>query len=230
MISDDEMDNEMDNEMDDGPEESEDFDNDVEDLANADNADQDDEGENVDILPEPIVLTPEEQLSELKDQLLRALAETQNVRRRADRERADASKYAVANFARDMLTVADNLRRTIESAKPSDDSPGETADQAFLEGVEMTERDLLASLERHGIKQISPMGVKFDHNFHQAMFEVATTDQDPGIVVQVMQKGFVIGDRLLRPAMVGVAKAPAKPGQDANNPDGESGRSLDAEA
>jgi molecular chaperone GrpE len=217
-----------DDEMDDGSEESEDFDDDIEDLT--DNGEDDDDGEDdVDIAPEPIVLSPEEQVSSLKDQLLRALAETQNVRRRADREKADASKYAVTNFARDMLTVADNLRRTLESAKPSD-TPADGSDQAFLEGVEMTERDLLASLDRHGIKQVSPMGEKFDHNFHQAMFEVETADQDPGVVVQVIQEGFVIGDRLLRPAMVGVAKAPASTDQEPGDPDGESGGNLDTEA
>ena len=197
----------------------------------------------------------------MKDQLLRAMAETQNVRRRADRDRADASKYAVTNFARDMLTVADNLRRTIDSAKAdsaADAAKGESAadaakpasaadaamDQsealagaeasaarALLDGVEMTERDLLASLERHGIKVVSPMGETFDHNLHQAMFEVETTAQEPGVIVQVIQDGFVIGDRLLRPAMVGIAKAPAAGlGVEAGDPDGESGGNLDTEA
>jgi molecular chaperone GrpE len=229
MISDDEMDDVQDGD----PVESDDFDDDIEDLDEADDDGANAADDEVDISPEPIVLTAEEQVSGLKDQLLRALAETQNVRRRADRDRTDASKYAVTNFARDMLTVADNLRRTIESAKPSSESPSENADQAFMEGVEMTERDLLASLERHGIKQISPMGEKFDHNFHQAMFEVETADQNPGVIVQVIQEGFVIGDRLLRPAIVGIAKAPASPDTaepDAGDPEGESGGNLDTEA
>ena len=251
-----------------GPE-SDDFDEDIEhleDQAAADDAEVDD----LEIAPEPIVLTPEEQVSGMKDQLLRAMAETQNVRRRADRDRADASKYAVTNFARDMLTVADNLRRTIDSAKAdsaadaakgasaADAAKGESAadaakpasaadaamDQsealagaeasaarALLDGVEMTERDLLASLERHGIKVVSPMGETFDHNLHQAMFEVETTAQEPGVIVQVIQDGFVIGDRLLRPAMVGIAKAPAAGlGVEAGDPDGESGGNLDTEA
>jgi molecular chaperone GrpE len=229
MISGDEMDDVQDGD----PVESDDFDEDIEDLEAADDDGADEADDDVDISPKPIVLTPEEQVSELKDQLLRALAETQNVRRRADRDRTDASKYAVTNFARDMLTVADNLRRTIESAKPGSEPPAENAEQAFMEGVEMTERDLLASLERHGIKQISPMGEKFDHNFHQAMFEMETADKDPGVIVQVVQEGFVIGERLLRPAMVGVAKAPASPDhpeQNAGDPDGESGINLDTEA
>jgi len=228
MISEDDMDDLQSDE----PQDSNDFDEDIEDLDATEDDDADEADNDVDISPEPIVLTPEEQVSELKDQLLRALAETQNVRRRADRDRTDASKYAVTNFARDMLTVADNLRRTIESAKPNSESPTENADQAFREGVEMTERDLLASLGRHGIKQVSPMGEKFDHNFHQAMFEVETIDQEPGVIVQVIQKGFVIGERLLRPAMVGVAKAsasPDRPEQNAGDPDGESGGNLDTE-
>ena len=260
-----------------GPE-SDDFDEDIEhleDQAAADDAEVDD----LEIAPEPIVLTPEEQVSGMKDQLLRAMAETQNVRRRADRDRADASKYAVTNFARDMLTVADNLRRTIDSAKAdsaADAAKGASAAEAakgasaaeaakgasaadaakgasaadaamdqsealagaeasaaraLLDGVEMTERDLLASLERHGIKVVSPMGETFDHNLHQAMFEVETTAQEPGVIVQVIQDGFVIGDRLLRPAMVGIAKAPAAGlGVEAGDPDGESGGNLDTEA
>ena len=269
-----------------GPE-SDDFDEDIEhleDQAAADDAEVDD----LEIAPEPIVLTPEEQVSGMKDQLLRAMAETQNVRRRADRDRADASKYAVTNFARDMLTVADNLRRTIDSAKADSAAdaakgasaadaakgasaadaakpasaadaakPASAADaakgasaadaamdqsealagaeasaaRALLDGVEMTERDLLASLERHGIKVVSPMGETFDHNLHQAMFEVETTAQEPGVIVQVIQDGFVIGDRLLRPAMVGIAKAPAAGlGVEAGDPDGESDGNLDTEA
>lgn len=181
--------------------------------------------------------SPAEQVAELKDQLLRALAETQNVRRRAERERADTSKYAIANFARDVLTVADNLRRSIESTADGVGGAVEenSAAGALLAGIEMTERDLLASLERHGIRAISPIGEKFDHNFHQAMFEVETPDQEPGTVVQMVQTGYVIGDRLLRPAMVGIAKAPVGPGADAGTqseggggPD--SGSNLDTNA
>ncbi len=189
--------------------------------------DDDDYEDNEEAPPEK---SPVEQIAELKDQLLRALAETQNVRRRAERERADTSKYAIANFARDVLTVADNLRRSIDSAAvgssaiTADDG---TAGGALLAGIEMTERDLLASLERHGIRTISPIGEKFDHNFHQAMFEVETPDQEPGTVVQMVQTGYVIGDRLLRPAMVGIAKAPASPKGDGTT---DSGSNLDTEA
>lgn len=143
----------------------------------------------------------------LKDQVLRARAETENVRRRADRDRQDASAYAVTGFARDMLTVSDNLRRALD-AMPKDvanDMKG------FVEGVEMTERELLNTMERYGIKKVEPeVGEKFDHKFHQAMFEVPTAEHAPGSVMQIVAPGYVIKDRLLRPAMVGVAKGEAK--------------------
>lgn len=143
----------------------------------------------------------------LKDQVLRARAETENVRRRADRDRQDASAYAVTGFARDMLTVSDNLRRALDTM------PDDVADdmKGFVEGVEMTERELLNTMERYGIKKVEPeVGEKFDHKFHQAMFEVPTADHAPGSVMQVVAPGYVIKDRLLRPAMVGVAKGDAK--------------------
>lgn len=188
---------------------------------------------------EPPPPAPEELIAELKDQLLRALAETENVRRRADRDRAETSKYAITNFAQDIVTVADNIRRSIESA--GGESPDEAGAGALLAGIEMTERDLLATLERHGIRAISPLGERFDHNLHQALFEVPGSDEEPGTVVQVVQTGFSIGDRLLRPAMVGVARAADKAttegGEEAeeaetgSGPDaGEAGSSLDTEA
>lgn len=143
----------------------------------------------------------------LKDQVLRARAETENVRRRADRDRADASAYAVTGFARDMLTVSDNMRRALDAM------PDDVAEdmKAFVEGVEMTERELLKTMEKYGIQKVEPeVGEKFDHKFHQAMFEVPTPDHAPGSVMQVVAAGYVIKDRLLRPAMVGVAKGEAK--------------------
>ena len=143
------------------------------------------------------------ELADLRDRLLRAVAETENVRRRADKDKADASAYAVTNFARDMLNISDYLRRAL------DGMPEEVADdlKSFIDGVEMTERELLNIFERHGIKKVNPeVGEKFDHKFHQAMFEVPTTEQAPGSVMQVVAPGYVIKDRLLRPAMVGVAK------------------------
>ena len=152
--------------------------------------------------------TPEEEIAELKDRLLRALAENENLIRRARRDREDAAKYATANFARDMLKVADNLQRAME-AVPPELRDGDESVRAFLEGVELTERELLSTLERHGITRISPLGERFDHDRHEALFEVPTDHAEPGTVVQVMEDGYIIHDRLLRAARVGVAKAPS---------------------
>jgi molecular chaperone GrpE len=145
--------------------------------------------------------------AQLKDQLLRALADTENLRRRAERERDDTSKYAIATLARDILSVADNLRRALDHM-PGDQAPND-ATRNLLAGVEATERELLGIFERRGIKRIEPLGERFDPNFHQAMFEVPNSGQEPGTVVQVLQPGYIIHDRLLRPALVGVAKADA---------------------
>ncbi len=148
----------------------------------------------------------ESELGTAKENLLRALAETENLRKRAERERQDVSKYAVTGFAREMLPVADNLRRALESV------PQELRDDeriaTLIEGITLTERELLAAFDRHQIRAVDPLGEKFDHNFHQAMFEVPSDDKPPGTVVKVVQTGYVIVDRLLRPALVGVAAAP----------------------
>jgi molecular chaperone GrpE len=150
----------------------------------------------------------EAELADTKDKLLRALAETENQRRRAQRERDDASKYAAANFAKDMLDVADNFRRALASIDPA--SLQDERAKALIEGVAATERALLAAFERHGIKRIEPeIGERFDPNLHEAMFEVPSTGQPGGSIVQVVQAGYRMHDRLLRPAMVGVAKASA---------------------
>jgi molecular chaperone GrpE len=151
----------------------------------------------------------EAELAEYKDRLLRALAETENVRRRAQREREDASKYAIAGFAKDLLSAADNLRRALESLPESEARDERT--RSLLAGVAATERELLGVFERHGIKRIDPKGEAFDHNLHQAIFETERPDQPSGSVVEVLQPGYVLHDRLLRPAMVGVAKGGPKP-------------------
>lgn len=156
---------------------------------------------------EDAVTNLQSEITALKDQILRARAETENVRRRADRDRSEASAYAVTGFARDLLNVGDNLRRALDTM------PEGVADdmKAFVEGVEMTERELLNIMERHGITKVEPeVGEKFDHKFHQAMFEVPTEEQVPGSIMQVVAAGYVIKDRLLRPAMVGVAKGEKK--------------------
>ncbi|HEV7440264.1 MAG TPA: nucleotide exchange factor GrpE [Methylobacterium sp.] len=148
---------------------------------------------------------------ELKDRVLRTLAEMENLRRRTEREVADARTYAVTNFARDMLNVADNVRRAVESVPAETRASADGAFKSFLDGIELTERDLTKTLERHGVKLIEPQGQRFDPNRHQAMFEVPDPEVPTGTVVQVVQSGYVIGDRVLRPALVGVAKGGPKP-------------------
>jgi molecular chaperone GrpE len=155
----------------------------------------------------------EAELTDNKDRLLRALAETENVRRRAQREREDASKYAIAGFAKDLLTAADNLRRALDSLPEAEVRDERT--RSLLEGVAATERELLGVFERHGIKRIDPKGERFDHNFHQAVFEAERPDAPSGTVVEVLQPGYVLHDRLLRPAMVGVARGGSKPRESA---------------
>lgn len=146
--------------------------------------------------------------ADYKDKALRAVAELENYRRRAEKERDDVSKYAISNFAREMLPVADNLRRALDSQPPVS---GDVAAplKAFVSGVELTERELLAAFERFGLKKIDPLGEPFDHNFHQAMFEIEDPSKPSGIVVQVMQSGYLLKERLLRPALVAVSKGGA---------------------
>jgi len=151
---------------------------------------------------------PAAEMAALQDKLMRAVAETENLRRRAAREREDIAKYAITGFARDLLPVVDNLRRALDSVPEAARRDESLA--GLIEGIEMTEREILAAFERHGIRRIDPLGEKFDHNLHQAMFEVPGADAPDGTVVQVAQVGYTIADRLLRPAMVGVAKS-AKP-------------------
>jgi molecular chaperone GrpE len=152
--------------------------------------------------------------AQLKDKALRTMADMENLRRRTEKEVVDARTYAVSSFARDMLTVADNMRRGIESVPQEQRTSADGALKTLLEGVELTERDLLKTLEKYGIKQIDPQGQRFDPNLHQAMFEVEDTSVTTGTVVQVVQAGFVIGERVLRPALVGVSKGGPKPGVD----------------
>ncbi len=144
--------------------------------------------------------------ADLKDRLLRALAETENMRRRCERDVADARAYGVSSFARDLLAVADNMRRALDAIEPS---AGENVDpgiKALISGVELTERELLNVLEKHGVTRVDPLKARFDPHRHQAMFEVPDASVPAGTVVQVVQPGYVIGDRVLRPAMVAVAK------------------------
>jgi molecular chaperone GrpE len=148
--------------------------------------------------------------AEYKDKLLRTLAEMENLRRRTEREVADARTYGIASFARDVLTVADSMHRALETADAATREQADPKIKALIEGVELTERELLKSLEKNGVRKFSPQGEKFDPNLHQAMYELPTADVPPGHVAQVMQAGYMIGERVLRPAMVGVAKAAPK--------------------
>lgn len=160
-------------------------------------------------VPAPEEPTPEEQVAEMKDRLLRALADVENTRRRADRDVEDARKYGASGFAKDLLNVSDNLRRALETV--SDEMrDGDEGVKNLVLGIEMVEKELLSAFERQGITKIDPLGEPFDHNFHQAMYEMPDTGYPAGTVAEVMQPGYVIRDRLLRPAMVAVAKGPAE--------------------
>lgn len=166
----------------------------------------------------------QKQVDELKDRYLRAVAETENVRKRAEREIVDARSYAIANFARDAVTVADNLARTLEAVTAEARAAADETLKALLEGVELTEREFQKTLARHGVRKLDPAGEKFDPNFHQAMFEVPDQNVPAGMVVQVVQTGYAIGDRVLRPALVGVSKGAAKTSAESvtvNKPGGE---------
>jgi len=169
--------------------------------------------EGVAVSPEMRLAAVEAELAETKDRLLRALAETENVRRRLQRERDDAQKYAASAFAKDLLSPLDNLRRALD-AMPESETTDPRA-RSLRDGVAATERELLAAFERHGLKRIDPKGERFDHNFHQAIFEAERPDVPAGTIVEVLQPGYVLQDRLLRPAMVGVAKGGAKADSDA---------------
>ncbi|MGB0689139.1 MAG: nucleotide exchange factor GrpE, partial [Candidatus Puniceispirillum sp.] len=162
----------------------------------------------------------------LKDQLLRALAESENTRRRSERDIQAAKKYGHTGLARDLVGAIDNLARALDIMKKDDFEAGSLSEAMtnVVTGIELSWTEIMSITEKHGIKQINPAGEKFDYNFHQAMFEVPTADTPPGMVVEVMQHGYVLHDRLLRPAMVGVSKAPEA---DAKNNDSE-GKAMDS--
>jgi len=173
--------------------------------------------------------------AELKDRALRVMAEMENLRRRTEKELKDTRQYSVAGFARDMLTVSDNLRRALDAVPDELRQNADAGLVALLEGVEMTERELLNQLEKNGVKKLEPAGQKFDPNFHQAMFEVPNTEVPNNTVVQVVQAGYQIGDRVLRPAMVGVSRggpkeAPKEASGDPQNDADEAGQTIDKTA
>jgi len=159
--------------------------------------------------PDPVEVLKAEIL-ELRDQRLRMAAEMENLRRRTARDVRDAKSYAVSGFARDMLQVSDNLQRALEAVPEQAEGVADNGLKSLVEGVELTERAMAATLERHGVIKLEPKGQKFDPNYHQAMYEVPDPSVANNTVVEVVQPGYVIGDRMLRPAMVGVAKGGPK--------------------
>lgn len=168
--------------------------------------------------PEPgSVELLQKEAAEARDRMLRTLAEMENLRKRTAKEVADAKLYGVTGFARDVLDIADNLQRALDAVPAEARAAADPGLTALIEGVELTERSLLNALEKHGVKKFDPQGQKFDPNFQQAMYEVPDASVPAGTVVQVMQAGYTIGERVLRPALVGVAKGGAKPAAAANN-------------
>jgi molecular chaperone GrpE len=173
------------------------------------------------LVPAEQVTAALEAAADFKDKLLRALADMENLRKRTEREVADARSYAITGFARDVLQVADTMHRAFEHIGPELRESTDPSVRGLVEGLDLNEHELLKVLEKHGVKMFSPLGEKFDPNFHQAMYEVADGSAAPGTVAQVIQAGYLIGERMLRPALVAVAKAPPKaPAPSANDNSG----------
>lgn len=181
----------------------------VEDQASLEDGDEIEAVEELEIDPlEALAI----EAADLKDKLLRTIAEMENLRRRSKRETVDAAKYGVTKFARDMLSVSDNLRRALDAMPEDEKASANDVVKAVLEGVEMTEKSLITAFERHGITPIQPeIGTKFNANQHEAMFEVPGTGQPGGAIIQIVETGYMIGERLLRAAKVGIAKSEPKP-------------------
>jgi molecular chaperone GrpE len=159
-------------------------------------------------LPEARIAALEAEAAQMKDRALRAMADAENTRKRAQKDMEETTKYAVSGFAQGLVGVAENLYRALASV--SDDARKSDAVKSLADGVEMTLKELLGVFERHGIRRIDPVGEKFDPHYHQAMLQVDVPDSEAGTVVQVLQAGYAIHDRLLRPALVGVARQPAQ--------------------
>jgi molecular chaperone GrpE len=166
--------------------------------------------------PDPAALAAE--AAEFKDKFLRTLAEMENLRRRTEREVADARVYGITQFARDIVTVADNMDRALQALDAEIREKADAGVKALLDGVELTERELLKALEKHGVQKIEPQGQKFDPHRHQAMYEVPDESVPAGTVVQVVQAGYLIGERVLRPALVAVSKGGPKMPADGAEP------------
>src|SRR5665647_2612569 len=170
------------------------------------------------LVPAEQVTAALEAAAEFKDKHLRLLAEMENLRRRTAKEVDDARQYGIAGFARDVLAVADNMHRALATLDEEVRGAADAKLMSLIEGVELTERELLKALEKNGVKKFTPQGEKFDPNVHQAMYEVPTSELPPGYVAQVIQPGYMLGERVLRPAMVGVVKAAPKQSSANDNP------------
>ena len=175
-----------------------------------------DENGNNDELIEEIVENQKKEIQELKDQLLRSLADSENLRKRTMKEIADAKRYSHISFVRDLVSSVDNLQRALKSL-PEDKSQLSEPVKNLIIGLEIVEKEIINTFEKHNLKEISPLDEKFDYNLHQAMFEVPTNENEPGYVVEVSQKGYLLHDRLVRPAMVGISKKSEEEITDQNN-------------
>ena len=164
-----------------------------------------DSSENIQDHKDEIVLELEQKVVDLKDQLMRSLADGENLRKRTQKDIEHAKKYSHISFIKELVSSVDNLQRALQSI-PEDTSSLPEPIKNLIVGLEIVEKEVISTLEKHNVKQINPLGEKFDYNFHQAMFEVVTNESDPGTVVEVSQKGYLLYDRLVRPAMVGIAK------------------------
>ena len=151
-------------------------------------------------------LSIEEKLEDAENRILRTLAETENLRKRYEREKEDLSNYVISNFAKETLTILDNLQRALDSIKPDELKNNDKNIEKFIEGIELTVKQIITVFEKFKIEKVESLNTIFDPNIHQAMFEIETQDKEPGTVVEVVQEGYKIGDRLLRPALVGVSK------------------------
>ena len=164
-----------------------------------------DSSEDIQDHKDEIVLELEQKVVDLKDQLMRSLADGENLRKRTQKDIEHAKKYSHISFIKELVSSVDNLQRALQSI-PEDTSSLPEPIKNLIVGLEIVEKEVISTLEKHNVKQINPLGEKFDYNFHQAMFEVVTNENDPGTVVEVSQKGYLLYDRLVRPAMVGIAK------------------------
>jgi molecular chaperone GrpE len=171
--------------------------------------------EEAEISPEELIEKLNEEITSLKDQRLRAIAELENFRKRAEKDQSDALKYGISNFAKEIINIRDNIERAQSSV--TDEAKNNEAIKSVIEGIDLIAQSVVSTFEKIGIKKIESLNEKFDHNLHQAMMEIENDELDPGTIVQELIPGYTLHDRLLRPAMVGVSKKPKKNEDNADN-------------